>query len=50
MDFDMSEMAAKNILVYRTFNKESWDQKAKKYSYQYTNQISENQKLEIQIK
>ena len=29
----MSKTAAKNILVYRIFNKENWDQKVKKYDY-----------------
>ena len=49
MDFDISETAAKNILAYRTFNKENWEQKAKKYDYRYLNQVSENWKDEIQI-
>ena len=38
----MLETITKNILVYETFNKESWDQKAKKYDYRYINQVSEN--------
>ena len=42
MNFDISETAAKNILVYGTFNKENWEQEAKKYSYRYLNQVSEN--------
>ena len=42
MDFNMPETAAKNILIYGTFNKKSWDQKAKKYDYWYTNQILKN--------
>ena len=50
MDFNISEIATKNILVYRTFDKKSWDQKTKKYNYWYTNQVSENWKLKIQIK
>ena len=29
MNFDMPETAAKNTLVYRIFNKEYWEQKAK---------------------
>ena len=33
IDFNISEIAAKNTLVYKTFNKESWDQKTKKYDY-----------------
>ena len=33
MNFDISEIITKNILVYKTFNKKSWDQKAKKYNY-----------------
>ena len=42
MDFDMSETATKNTLVYGTFSKEDWEQKAKKYSYKYLDQILEN--------
>ena len=42
MDFNMSEIVAKNILVYEIFDKVNQDQETKKYSYQYTNQISEN--------
>ena len=48
MDFDISETAAKNILVYRIFSKEDWEQKAKKCGYRYLNQVSENWKDEIQ--
>ena len=48
MDFDMPETAAKNTLVYRIFSKEDWEQEAKKYSYRYLNQVSENWKDEIQ--
>ena len=44
INFDISEIATKNILVYGTFNKESWDQEAKKYNYQYTDQVLENWK------
>ena len=47
IDFDISETAAKNILVYKIFNKESWDQKAKKCDYQYINQILENWREKI---
>ena len=36
MDFDISEITIKITLIYRTFNKESWDQKTKKYDYRYT--------------
>ena len=50
MDFNMLETAAKNILIYKTFNKESWDQKTKKCGYWYTDQVSKNWKLEIQMK
>ena len=38
----MPETAAKNTLIYRIFNKENWEQKAKKYDYRYLNQILEN--------
>ena len=38
----MSETAAKNILIYETFNKEDWEQKIKKYDYRYLNQVLEN--------
>ena len=50
IDFDMSETVAKNILIYGVFNKEDWEQEAKKYDYKYLNQISENWKNKIQIK
>ena len=33
IDFDILKIAAKNILAYRIFNKESWDQEAKKCGY-----------------
>ena len=42
INFDMPETVAKNILVYRVFNKESWDQEARKCGYQYINQVLEN--------
>ena len=42
MNFDMSEMAAKNILTYGVFNKENWEQKAKKCGYRYLDQVPEN--------
>ena len=35
IDFNMPETVAKNILIYRIFNKKDWDQKTKKYGYQY---------------
>ena len=50
MDFNMSEIAAKNILIHRIFNKENWEQEAKKCSYRYLDQVSENWKDKIQIK
>ena len=50
MNFDMSEIAAKNILTYETFNKENWEQETKKCGYRYLDQISENWKEEIQLK
>ena len=50
MDFDISETVAKNILVYKAFNKKNWEQKAKKCDYRYLNQILENWKDKIQIK
>ena len=31
----MSETAAKNTLVYETFNKENWEQEIKKCNYRY---------------
>ena len=37
-------MTAKNILVYGVFNKENWEQEAKKCGYRYFNQILENWK------
>ena len=46
----MSEIAAKNILAYKIFYKENWEQKTKKYGYRYLDQILENQKNKIQIK
>ena len=42
INFDISETAAKNILIYGIFNKENWEQEAKKYDYRYLNQVSEN--------
>ena len=42
IDFDIPKTVTKNILIYKIFNKESWDQKAKEYNYQYINQILEN--------
>ena len=42
MDFNMPETAAKNTLVYRTFNKEDWEQKTKKCGYKYLNQVLKN--------
>ena len=48
LEFDMPEIVAKNILVYKIFDKENWEQEAKKYSYRYLNQISENWKNKIQ--
>ena len=35
IDFNMSETAAKNILIYEIFNKEDWEQEAKKCGYRY---------------
>ena len=35
MNFNMLKIVAKNILVYETFNKESWDQEARKCNYRY---------------
>ena len=37
MDFDISEIVTKNILMYRIFDKESWDCEARDCDYQYTN-------------
>ena len=42
MDFNISKTAAKNTLVYKMFNKEDWEQEAKKCDYRYLDQISEN--------
>ena len=50
MDFDMSEIVAKNILAYEIFNKENWEQETKKCGYRYLNQVSENWKNKIQTK
>ena len=33
MDFNISKIVIKNILIYKIFNKESWDNETKKYSY-----------------
>ena len=48
LKFNISEITAKNILIYGVFNKENQEQKTKKYNYRYFNQISENQKNKIQ--
>ena len=48
LEFNISETTVKNILVYKVFNKENWEQKAKKCGYRYLNQILENWKDEIQ--
>ena len=37
IDFDISETVTKNTIIYKTFNKKNWDQKVKKYNYQYIN-------------
>ena len=37
IDFDISETAAKNILIYWIFNKENWDRETKEYNYWYIN-------------
>ena len=50
INFDMPETAAKNTLAYGAFNKENWEQKAKKCSYRYLNQVSENWKEKVQLK
>ena len=42
MDFNMPEITAKNILIYKIFNKKNWDQEAKKCGYRYIDQIFEN--------
>ena len=49
MDFDMPETAAKNTIIYGVFNKKKWEQEAKKCSYRYLNQISENWKDKVQL-
>ena len=50
IDFNISKTVIKNILVYGTFNKEDWEQEAKKYNYRYIDQVLENWKNKIQIK
>ena len=45
----MPKTAAKNTLAYGAFNKEDWEQEAKKYGYRYIDQVPENWKNEIQI-
>ena len=47
INFNISETVAKNTLIYGTFNKEDWEQEAKKYNYRYLNQVSENWKDKI---
>ena len=42
MNFNMPETAAKNTLAYGAFNKENWEQEAKKCGYRYLDQVSEN--------
>ena len=42
LEFNIPKTIAKNILVYKIFNKENWEQKAKKYGYRYLNQVLEN--------
>ena len=42
LEFDISKTTVKNILVYGAFDKENWEQEAKKYDYRYLNQILEN--------
>ena len=49
IDFDMSKIAAKNILVCEIFNKKNWEQEAKKCGYRYLDQVSENWKSKIQM-
>ena len=49
INFNMSETAAKNILVYEIFNKENWEQEAKKCGYRYFDQVSENWKEKVQL-
>ena len=46
----MSKITAKNILVYKTFDKENWEQKAKKCGYRYLNQVSKNWRDKMQRK
>ena len=48
LNFNISETTAKNILIYRTFYKENWEQKTKKCGYRYLDQVSENWKNKIQ--
>ena len=50
LEFNMSEIVVKNILIYKVFDKENWEQKAKKCDYRYLDQISENWKDKIQKK
>ena len=50
LEFDIPKITVKNILVYKIFDKENWEQKAKKYDYRYLNQILENWKNKIQRK
>ena len=50
MNFNISEIVIKNILIYGAFNKKDWEQEAKKCDYRYLNQVSENQKNKIQMK
>ena len=45
----MSEIVAKNILVYKIFNKENWEQEAKKCGYRYSDQVLENWKKKVQL-
>ena len=47
INFDMPEMVAKNTLIYGVFNKENWEQEAKKCGYRYLDQVSENWKEKI---
>ena len=42
INFNMSKTVTKNTLIYRAFNKENWEQEAKKCNYRYLNQVSEN--------
>ena len=50
IDFDIPKIIAKNTLVYEVFNKEDWEQEAKKCGYRYLDQVLENWKNKIQIK